>query len=81
MGIITKFNTMENNTLNTCCFCGAKYQGYGNSTWGWWEYKGYDEKTDREKGEQCRCCDECNLKKVIKARIKLMQKVNNETNS
>ena len=28
--------TMEKE-LNTCALCGGKYEGYGNSTWGWWE--------------------------------------------
>ena len=50
--------------LNTCAICGAKYTGYGNSTWGFWP----DEKEDE--GERLRCCDKCNMKFVVPARMR-----------
>lgn len=40
----------------TCCICGKEFSGYGNNP-------------DPVK-KQGRCCDECNNKKVIPARLK-----------
>jgi len=42
---------------NICCFCGCKIRGYGNSCW------------PLRKSEDARCCDACNLDKVIPARL------------
>lgn len=38
-----------------CCLCGKKFTGWGNSPWPLSDF-----------GE---CCDECNMQKVIPARI------------
>ena len=36
--------------LKTCALCGDKYEGYGNSTWGWWEMTtGCSTQEDNEK--------------------------------
>ena len=40
-----------------CCLCGKKFSGFGNNPWP------IDMRTD------ARCCDECNLSKVIPARL------------
>lgn len=52
--------------MNNCCFCGKEFKGFGNSTWGCWS----DEEERAGVGEKERCCDECNLKVVIPARIR-----------
>ena len=57
--------------LKTCALCGDKYEGYGNSTWGWWEMTTGSTQIDNEKGEKYRCCDKCNAKKVVPARLYL----------
>ncbi len=49
----------ENNLKYTCCFCGLLFYGYGNNA-----------EPVIENGV---CCDECNQKKVIPARIKALQ--------
>lgn len=41
----------------TCCICGNKFKGYGNNPW-----------PIKQDGE---CCKDCNISKVIPARIKL----------
>ena len=46
--------------MNNCCFCGTPLSGHGNSTW-----PIYIEAD----GEKNRCCDHCNNKYVIPARI------------
>lgn len=49
---------------HTCCFCGKPFKMYGNSTWGCWspiEEQFY-------KGEEMRCCDECNANIVVPQR-------------
>ena len=43
----------------TCCFCGRPFYGYGNNA-----------EPVIKNGV---CCDECNLKKVIPARIKQLK--------
>lgn len=43
-----------------CCFCGKKFQGFGNNPW------------PLVKDMDSRCCDECN-RKVIEARIKQLK--------
>lgn len=64
--------------LNTCSLCGGKYEGYGNSTWGWWEMTtGCSKDEDSYRGEKERCCDECNVKKVVPARIYLYKMSSN----
>ena len=56
--------------FNICPLCGGIYEGYGNSTWGWWEMTtGCSTQEDYEKGEKISCCDKCNTKKVIPARL------------
>ena len=62
-----------NRELSTCCLCGRKYMGWGNSTWGYWD----DCDENDPKGEKMRCCDDCNAYKVIPARIR-KYKVNNK---
>lgn len=52
--------------IRVCCFCGKPYEGYGNSTWGCWS----PEEERAGAGEKQRCCDRCNIKVVIPARIK-----------
>lgn len=42
-----------------CCFCGAVYDGRGNSTWPIY----YE-----QDGEKNRCCEKCNEKVVVAAR-------------
>lgn len=42
-----------------CCLCGKEFEGYGNSS--------YPLKNGR-------CCDVCNYKKVVPARIKKIVK-------
>lgn len=46
-----------------CVICGKEYQGWGNNA------------MPVAEGE---CCDECNLKKVIPARLKDWQKRKND---
>ena len=50
----------------TCCFCDKEFEGYGNSTWSYWS----DEEERAGKGEERRCCNACNLKVVIPARLR-----------
>jgi len=45
----------EQNLKYTCCFCGRPFYGYGNNA--------------EPVIENGICCDECNLKKVIPARL------------
>ena len=54
---------MANKTF-TCCLCGKKFIGYGNNPWPC--------NTDPE----ARCCDDCNSKKVIPARILQLMNTN-----
>jgi hypothetical protein len=49
--------TIKHNLLTTCCLCGQKFTGYGNSAYPLVE-EGY-------------CCSKCNREKVIPERIKL----------
>jgi len=48
-------NMSEQNLKYTCCFCGRPFYGYGNNA--------------EPVIENGICCDECNLKKVIPARL------------
>ena len=42
----------------------------GNSTWGYWQVAdGLTPEEDAEFGEKFRCCDKCNFKYVIPARL------------
>ena len=50
----------ENRLQNVCCICGEKYEGYGNNPA---PIKDYG-----------KCCDKCNIEKVIPARIKALKK-------
>ena len=47
-----------------CCFCGADYTNYGNSTWGYWTQA----QEEQCFGENMRCCDKCYLEKISPAR-------------
>ena len=49
----------EQNLKYTCCFCGRSFYGYGNKA--------------EPVIKNGICCDECNLKKVIPARIKQLK--------
>lgn len=49
-----------NNKAHTCCICGEKFIGFGNNP--------YPVK------KEGRCCDECNWKYVIPARIPMPKK-------
>ncbi len=64
---------MEEELVTTCPFCGQKFTGMGNSTRGYWEANGKTPAEDAELGEKFRCCDDCNLNKVIPARLFLMR--------
>jgi hypothetical protein len=44
-----------------CCLCGIEVEGYGN-----------DPSPIQTENEDDECCDECNLAKVIPARINLV---------
>lgn len=48
----------DHNLLSTCCLCGQKYMGYGNSAY--------------PLVEDGLCCDICNREKVIPERLKLV---------
>ena len=52
-------NMSEQNLKYTCCFCGRPFYGYGNNA-----------EPVIKNGV---CCDECNMKKVIPARIKQLK--------
>ena len=65
---------MAEKLLITCTLCGQKLTGPGNSTRGYWETKGKTIEEDAKLGETFRCCDDCNMKKVIPARLILMSK-------
>ena len=51
-----------------CCLCGIEVEGYGN-----------DPSPIQTQNEDDECCDECNLAKVIPARINLVI-LKNKTN-
>ena len=57
--LIKEKNMSEQNLKYTCCFCGRPFYGYGNNA-----------EPVIKNGV---CCDECNLKKVIPARIKQLK--------
>lgn len=57
------------NLLSTCALCGKKYSGWGNSTWGLWNIDEHD-----PEGEKIRCCDDCNQRLVVPARMGLIEK-------
>ena len=44
-----------------CCICGKEFRGWGNDPW------------PVNKRRNTVCCDECNVTKVLEARIKLVQ--------
>jgi len=52
-----------------CCLCGNKYEGYGNNPW------------PISLDEEDRCCDMCNVTKVIPARIDLMHRKEANSNN
>lgn len=51
---------LERSKMHICCICGKEYEGYGNNPYpvGWDVFS-----------EEDRCCNECNMKYVIPARI------------
>jgi len=63
---------MTEEFVTTCPFCEQKFTGHGNSTHGYWEANGKTREEDAKLGETFRCCDVCNLNKVIPARLFLM---------
>ena len=63
---------MTEELVTTCPFCGQKFTGPGNSTRGYWEANGKTKEEDAKLGETFRCCDDCNMNKVIPARFILM---------
>ena len=64
---------MAEELVTTCPFCGQKFTGPGNSTRGYWEANGKTKEEDAKLGETFRCCDNCNMSKVIPARLILMR--------
>lgn len=50
---------MDNDKIYTCCLCGKIKKGYGNDPWPLAPIFGTSNK----------CCDGCNLYKVIPARL------------
>lgn len=64
---------MAEELVTTCPFCGQKFTGPGNSTRGYWEANGKTKEEDAKLGETFRCCDNCNMSKVIPARMILMR--------
>jgi len=46
-----------------CSFCGKTYENYGNDPW----------PLAPKYASNMRCCDACNMSKVIPARLKLMK--------
>lgn len=51
--------TVTNNEKHVCCICGKTFTGWGNNPY-----------PVKENGE---CCDECNMWKVLPARIRMMK--------
>jgi len=47
----------SNSMHHICCICGETFVGYGNNPW------------PLSKNETDRCCDDCNMKEVIPARL------------
>jgi len=64
---------MAEELVTTCPFCGQKFTGPGNSTRSYWEANGKTKEEDAKLGEKFRCCDDCNMNKVIPARLILMR--------
>ena len=54
------WNHSMNEEKNTCCICGREFGGYGNNPW------------PIDPNPEHRCCDQCNEKAVVPARINLM---------
>jgi hypothetical protein len=48
----------------TCCICNKEKEGYGNNPYPLCDEKDY----------KSRCCDECNINYVLKARMLLIEK-------
>ena len=48
-----------NSKLNTCCLCGAEFEGYGNNP--------------APLTKTGRCCDVCNMAKAIPARVEFVR--------
>ena len=63
---------MAEELVTTCPFCGQKFTGPGNSTRGYWEANGKTKEEDAKFCETFCCCDDCNMNKVILARLILM---------
>ena len=57
---------MGNNDIKLCCICGKEFVGWGNNP--------YPVVTD----DDARCCDECNAKYVIPARLDEIYKTQGE---
>lgn len=54
--------------MKFCCFCGSQLRSMGNSTWPIYPDPGYETPAG-ENGENQRCCDLCNAKYVVTARM------------
>ena len=57
-------NNMRFNKFK-CCICGKEVEEYGNNPW---------------PIKEGRCCNECNLSKVLPARIEMLRKENSHEN-
>ena len=51
---------MMSNQEFVCCICGKKFTGWGNNPW------------PVVDNDNARCCDECNAKDVIPARLAML---------
>lgn len=50
---------MDNRKTYICCLCGEEHEGFGNNPYPLYE----------EDDFEARCCDDCNTKLVIPARL------------
>ena len=49
---------MNNDEVKVCCICGKRFRGWGNNPW------------PVVKDEDAQCCDECDGKYVLAARLR-----------
>lgn len=64
---------------NICAVCGKEYGLYGNSTWGLWKLDDDYQDDNDCRGETYRCCDECNARFVVPARMGLISRIDIKT--
>ena len=55
---------MDNKKTYICCLCGEEHEGFGNNPYPLYE----------EDDFEARCCDDCNTRLVIPARIAKLYK-------